>query len=198
MSNLHFAFDLDGTITKTELLPLISKDLGIEKEMDELTKKTMDGDIPFDQSFTKRVKMLKNIPISRVQKIVGGVQISKPIFDFLQNNSDRCHIVTGNLDVWLKILVEKLGVDVLSSVANFKDDTLLGVKQILRKKRIHSHCKFPIVAIGDGHNDLEMLMGAQISIAYGGVHAPASSLLEIADYAIYNDLKLCHFLKQLL
>lgn len=198
MSNYHFAFDLDGTITKKELLPLISRELGIEAKMAELTARTMAGDIPFEQSFTMRVDMLKKIPISHVQQIVASVPLSKPIVNFLHSNASRCHVVTGNLDVWLALLIKKLKVEVLCSKADYKSNKLLGIKHIIRKKIVHSHVKFPIVAIGDGHNDLEMLMEAPISIAYGGVHLPAKSLTDIATYAIYTEKELCRLLKRLL
>lgn len=196
--NYHFAFDLDGTVTKKEVLPIIASELGIEKEMAILTRRTMDGEIPFDHSFTMRVNMLKEIPISRVQRIVAKVPLSKSIVDFMHENADRCHIVTGNLDVWIALLVNQIGTHCLSSHADYENDSLKGIKSILRKKIIHEHVSEPVVAIGDGNNDVEMLMNAPISIAYGGVHAPADSLLEVTDYAIYSEQELCRFLKRLL
>lgn len=192
-----FAFDLDGTVTKKEVLPIIAKELGIYEKMSELTKKTMDGEIPFDQSFTMRVDMLKKIPISRVQKIVAAVPLSEAIVRFMREYRNQCYIVTGNLDVWIELLAKKIGVSYLCSNAYFEGDRLLGIKKILRKKDIHAHVQGPVVAVGDGHNDMEMLMGAHISIAYGGVHAPAPSLHSIAHYSIHSDIHLCQFLKQL-
>ena len=194
----HFAFDLDGTVTKKEVLPIIAKELGIEEEMAVLTRRTMDGEIPFDHSFTMRVDMLKAIPISRVQKIVEKVPLSSLLLSFIKEHSDRCHIVTGNLNVWIELLVKRIGCHVMSSDADYEHDTLKGVKKILRKKEIHTYVEHPVVAIGDGNNDAEMLMNAPISIAYGGVHAPAPSLLGISDYAIYDEKCLCNMLKRLL
>lgn len=158
----------------------------------------MAGDIPFDQSFTMRVDMLRKIPISTVQKIVSRVPLSLPLLKFLHDNAPRCHIVTGNLDVWIALLAEKLQVDIMSSLANYHENTLIGIKKILRKKSVHTVIKYPVIAIGDGHNDLEMFIAAPISIAYGGVHPPAKSLMEVSTYAIYNDEELCRFLKLLL
>lgn len=193
-----FAFDLDGTITKRELLPLIAKELGISRKMAVLTKKTMDGEIPFDHSFTKRVDMLKKIPISRVQSIIESVEISGPIVRFLQENKDRCFIITGNLDVWIEKLVKKIGVRCFCSEALYENDKLHGIKKILRKKDALREIGNPVVAIGEGHNDVEMLLDAHISIGYGGVHHPAPTVLEVASHVIYNDVHLCRFLKLLL
>lgn len=194
----RFIFDLDGTITTKEVLPIIAQELGIEQEMAILTKRTMDGEIPFDQSFTHRVNMLKHIPLSRVQQIVGSVTLSTPILNFLRENKERCYIVTGNLDVWIKVLIDTIGVSCFSSEAQHKNNTLLGIKKIIRKRDVHEKIQGPIIAVGEGHNDVEMLEEAEVSIAYGGVHQPAPSVVEVADYAIYSDVQLCRFLKQLL
>ena len=51
MSRYIFLFDLDSTVTKQEILPTISKRLGIYERMSELTESTMRGEIPFKQSF---------------------------------------------------------------------------------------------------------------------------------------------------
>ena len=48
MSDYVFLFDLDATITKAEILPEIAVKINKEKQMRELTEKTMAGEIPFD------------------------------------------------------------------------------------------------------------------------------------------------------
>ena len=42
-----FIFDLDGTVTKEETLPLIAKHFSVEEEIETLTKQTVMGQIPF-------------------------------------------------------------------------------------------------------------------------------------------------------
>lgn len=195
--NYNFVFDLDGTVTKAEILPIIAKEIGLEKEMAELTRRTMDGELPFELSFTQRVDMLKDIPISKVQKIAGAVPVSDAILNFMRQRRNRCIIVTGNLDVWIEKLVEKIGITCFCSIADYKQDQLLGIKKIFNKKDVFGKILRPVAAIGDGNNDIEMLVNADIPIAYGGVHNPAPTLLEIVSHVIYDDRKLCQFLRQL-
>ncbi len=196
---MKYLFDLDGTVTNQEILPLIARDLGLENEMAELTRKTMQGEIPFEHSFRIRVEMLARVPINRVQEIVSRVSISKPILNFLTNHVETSAIVTGNLDIWIQPLREKIPVCFYTSKAKYEGNTLLGIKSILNKGLIGKQYDLEevVVAVGDGNNDLEMLENAAIAIAYGGVHTPAEALLSIADYAIYQDEKLCQFLTQL-
>ncbi len=108
MSSLFFLFDLDSTITKQEILPTVSKMVSKEKEMRELTEKTMQGELPFKESFLQRVDILKNIPISEVQNIVENIELNEYIVKFIKENRDRCFIVTGNLDIWIYKLLKKM------------------------------------------------------------------------------------------
>jgi len=57
---------------------------------------------------------------------------------------------------------------------------------------------YPVVAIGDGYNDLEMIVDAPLSIAYGGIHKPVSAILDVVSYAVYDSKQLCLLLNQLL
>ena len=121
-----FCLDLDGTITREEILPLLARDLGLFEEMLALTEATIKGVIPFERSFKLRTMILNAIPLSRVQEIVGQVALSPLIVDFMQAHRENTFIVTGNLDVWLKSLVEKIGVRTFCSLADYKEDKLIG------------------------------------------------------------------------
>jgi phosphoserine phosphatase len=53
-----FIFDLDGTITKEETLPLIARHFKVEEKIEELTRATVAGEVPFIESFIQRVNIL--------------------------------------------------------------------------------------------------------------------------------------------
>ncbi len=53
MSRYIFLFDLDSTVTKQEILPTISKRLGIYERMSELTESTMRGKYRLNRVFCK-------------------------------------------------------------------------------------------------------------------------------------------------
>ena len=194
-----FLFDLDSTITKKEILPLISEKIDKLDQMRYLTEATMSGEIPFKTSFLKRVEILKNIKISTVQDIVENIDLNEHIVKFIQDNSDICYIVTGNLDVWIKELMVKLGVEnhVFCSKASVKDDYLVDVVSVANKELIVQQFVQPLVVIGDGDNDSGMADYAEIAIGYGGVRNIAPSLLRTIDYAFYDDKKLADFLYSL-
>ena len=200
MSRYIFLFDLDSTVTKQEILPTISKRLGIYERMSELTESTMRGEIPFKQSFLQRVELLKDVPVSEVNEMVSRIQLNNHLVDFIQKNHDRCHIVTGNLDVWIDGVIRTLGMErnTFCSKAIVKNDYIEDVFNIVDKNAVIGQMVLPFVAIGDGNNDAEMIEAAEVGIGYGGVREIAPAVLACASHAIYDEEKLVEFLERLL
>lgn len=193
-----FLFDLDGTITKKELLPIIAKEVGIHEEIKKLTEDTIRGLIPFHESFLQRVELLKAIPVKVVQEIVLSVPLNEKIVEFITENREKCIIVTGNLNVWVDPLCQHLGVRSFTSKAEIHDGSIVRVIEVLEKGRVAKTIPGNFVAVGEGNNDAEMIKEATIGLAYGGVHSPAKSVLAYATHAIYQEDQLCRFLRQLL
>jgi phosphoserine phosphatase len=193
----RFLFDLDGTITRQEILPEIARAVGLEREIAELTRVTMAGEVPFESSLRRRVDILREVPISTVREIVSQVDVDPHIAAFLREHRDRCTIVTGNLDVWIADLVADLGVDCVSSTADSEGDRLLGLRHVLDKSRVAADYSGAICMVGDGYNDLGLIAASEYGVAYGGVHPPAPGLLAVATHAIYDPQRLCDLLSAL-
>lgn len=196
-----FCFDLDGTITCSELLPLIASEVGLEKEMSLLTQLTMDGLIPFEDSFRLRFAILRSIPIARIQDAVSRVELDMEIFDFIQENRNCCFVVTGNLDVWIEPLVKRLGCEFYSSKSYRKSNGDLEIESVLRKNipGLQLKEKFErLVAVGDGFNDISLFEVADIGISYNAIHASPESLLLMSNYVVFNGESLCRLLNTLL
>lgn len=200
MSDYIFLFDLDSTITKKEILPTISQKINKSIEMRNLTEATMRGDIPFKTSFLKRVDILKDVNVSEINELVSDIELNEDIANFIKANSDRCYVVTGNLDIWISGLMKKLNMNnhVYCSKANSENDKITKVISVVDKELMVKQFVQSLVIIGDGDNDSGMAKLADIAIGYGGVRNIAPSLLQNIDYAFFNQKKLVEFLKKLL
>ena len=200
MSDYVFLFDLDSTMTKKEILPEISVLIGREKEIRAVTESTMKGEIPFEESFLKRVKILSQISVKTVNKLVSEIPLNEEIVRFMMENHDRCYVVTGNLDIWISGLMNRLGMmdHCLCSTARDDNDTVGEVLTIRNKYATAKSFNKPLVVVGDGDNDSEMAAQATIAIGYGGVRPIAPSLLNVIDYAFYDEDKCADFLRGLL
>ena len=133
MSDYIFLFDMDSTITRKEVLPEVSKRIGKLDEMRRLTEATMRGEIPFRTSFLNRVKILSDISVSEVNQVVSEIPLNPYIADFIENNRDRCYVVTGNLDVWISGLMKKLKMEnhCYCSKADVKNDRISKVVSVV-------------------------------------------------------------------
>lgn len=200
MSKLIFLFDLDSTVTRQEILPTVAKIVGVYEQMCALTESTMTGEIPFKQSFLKRVELLKEIPVSEVRSIVADIELNERLVEFIKNNRDRCYIVTGNLDVWVDGLIQKIGMEknLFCSKALVQDDFINSVFSVVDKNAVISQMVVPFVAVGDGNNDAEMISAAEVGIGYGGVRDVAPSVMDCASHVIYSENKLVDFLQRLI
>ena len=195
-----FVFDLDSTITKCELLPLIAESAGLENEMAELTEAAMRGDVPFAQDFRRRVRLLEEVPVSRARSIVSRAPLHEGIAGFIRENPQRCVILTGNLDVWIMPIIEKLGMQgrCMCSRAQVCGDRLLGVEAVLDKGKACKKILHPYIAIGDGSNDIGMLREAETGIAFGGARKPPAGLIAAADMLVQDENELVEILRKLL
>jgi phosphoserine phosphatase len=194
----QFLFDYDGTLTRKELLPEIGRACDLEEEIAHLTALTIAGHVPFEKSLEHRVKMLSRVPISVVQSIVNDIPVYEEIAAFISDNPERCHIVTGNLDVWVGAACGKITKSLFCSHAIHKEDRILGLKRILDKTEVARLFDGPIVAIGEGHADAGMIEIAEVGVAFGQTHEPARSVIEVCSHLIYDERRLCRFLRQLL
>lgn len=200
MNNRVFLFDLDATVTKEEILPALAEQVGLLEEMREMTEKTMRGEIPFQSSFLARVEMLKTIPVSRVAEIVEKTPLNEELVQFIRTHASRCYIVTGNIDVWIEKLIKRIGLPMshcYCSSASVSDDYIISVNSVVDKEKIAKQFVVPVVAVGDGSNDAEMVRLADVGIGYGGVRPVAYSLMCNATHVICDEHRLCSFLHTL-
>lgn len=200
MNNRVFLFDLDATVTKEEILPALAEQVGLLEEMREMTEKTMRGEIPFQSSFLARVEMLKTIPVSRVAEIVEKTPLNEELVQFIRTHASRCYIVTGNIDVWIEKLIKRIGLPMshcYCSSASVSDDYIISVNSVVDKEKIAKQFVVPVVAVGDGSNDAEMVRLADVGIGYGGVRPVAYSLMCNATHVICDEHRLCSFLHML-
>ena len=194
-----FAFDLDGTVTKVETLPILARELNLSAPISELTKLTLEGKISFEKSFRLRYSILKKIPPQKISAIMSNVELDENIFNFIRENKSKCAVVTGNLDCWIKPIADKLGCKIFSSKSRIVNGVPV-LTEILRKdyavRKLKESCE-KVIAIGESFNDVPMFKAADVSIAYGGVHKPVDAAVFVADYFVDDSADLCRLLKKL-
>ena len=194
---MKFLFDLDGTVTQQETLPIIARHFGAEGDMAQLTEQAVSGAVPYEQSLRNRVMMLRDCSVKEVAKLLASVPLYEKIYQFISEHKAQCAVVTSNIDCWCSSLIQRLGCQGFCSQAITCDDKLVEIASIIKKELIVDHFKEQgetVVFIGDGHNDLQAMQNAHIAIAAGLSNPPAPCLIPIANHiakdqqSLYNTL----------
>lgn len=194
-----FLFDLDGTVTQDELLPLIAEAAGLQEEMRILTDLTLSGAIDFRQSFKLRVALLSTVPLTAVHAALDRVRVDHHIGNFLRSRPEDAYVVTGNLDLWIRPLLDRLGVQAYTSTGSH-DGHRITLHSILNKADAARELRpryRRLVAVGDSFNDIPMFENADLGIAYAGTHAPVPALVRISRFVVKDSASLCHMLTTL-
>ena len=174
--------DVDGTLIAEEVIDLLGREAGCEKEISQITSQAMRGELDFETSLRERVALLKGLPISVFNRVFKSIHLSKNAQEFiyiLQKKGILVGLVSGGFAPIVERLAKSLGISYFSAnQLEVKDGFLTGklvgeivtdqVKQatleIWRKELGLS--KERTIAIGDGANDLLMLKSAGRGIAF--------------------------------
>ena len=97
---MKFLFDLDGTVTSKETLPIIAAHFNCSEQIADLTARTVQGNVPFVESFIRRVNILGRFSIKEISSLLETIELNKHILGFINSHKEDCVIVTGNLTCW--------------------------------------------------------------------------------------------------
>ena len=190
---MKFIFDLDGTITRQESLPLLADYFGVSDHMAVLTQQAVTGAVPFEQSLLQRVDAFRDVSVAAISHRLETLDCCEAIVRFIQEQPENCAIATANLDVWIDRLVARFGCSVFSSAAQVRDDRVDHVTHVLRKEDVvkrYQGLGEKVVFIGDGANDAAAMAQADFAIACGLVHPPAPDALAASDLAVSTEADL--------
>lgn len=175
--------DMDSTIINVECLDEIADFLGIKGKVSPITEAAMRGEINFEDALNERVSLLKGLNIAHLQTIFnervklnpGAITMVRTMNANGANTvlisggftyfTERVSKATGFKANYANILLHKNG-ELTGKVkkpivdANTKIETL---RQFQKKGNL-KNCE--TIAIGDGANDIPMLLGAGIGVGY--------------------------------
>src|SRR5574344_82040 len=70
-------FDFDSTLMQGETIAIIASIIGLQKEVEDITQRTMSGELDFFESLSKRVALLKGIEEKKVNDICMSLNYTK-------------------------------------------------------------------------------------------------------------------------
>jgi phosphoserine phosphatase len=175
-------FDVDSTLVTIEGIDVLADG---NPEIAKLTDAAMNGEIPLDQVYAKRLEMIRpskdrveRLGAMYVRSLVDG---AKETIATLQENGVIVHLVTAGIEQAIRPLADALNVrnvhavklefDANGNYAAFDRRSFLtrtgGKELVVRDIRARSHGKAAF--IGDGVSDLEAKPAVDLFIGFGGV-----------------------------
>jgi phosphoserine phosphatase len=193
-----FAFDMDSTLIQGEVIDELAKMAGVGEEVSKITEGAMRGDYGFDESFTRRVGLLKGLPAEQVYSLLDKIPLTpgaERLMRTLRLLGYKTAILSGGFNFFARNLQQRLGIDyVHSNELEIIDGKVTGrvippivngerkaalLKEIAHKEGISLE---QAVAVGDGANDIPMISLAGMGIAYRA----KPRVRQQADHSIAN------------
>ncbi|WP_242094783.1 phosphoserine phosphatase SerB [Aestuariivivens sediminicola] len=175
-------FDMDSTLIQTEVIDELAELAGVGEEVKAITEAAMQGEIDFNESFKRRMKLLKGLSEEVLHNVAVNLPITKGarrLIDTLKSYGFKTAILSGGFTYFGHYLQKEFGIDyVYANELEIKDGVLTGnyigaivngekkaefLKEIAKKEGIDIS---QTIAVGDGANDLPMLNLAGLGIAF--------------------------------
>ncbi len=172
-------FDVEGVLYDAEYLPILAEKLNKEKEIWEITKKGIQGEINWEEGLVKRVDLLKGLSFETCQEVATSLPImtgAKEACRALKAAGWKLLAISGGFTIMTDPLKKELNLDyVFSNELIFKDGKLDGVKIHVDSDKAKSakimisewnENKDDIVVVVDGANDVKLFDICGLGIAY--------------------------------
>lgn len=199
-------FDVEGVLLNAEYLPILAQVFGPskEKEIWDITKQGIRGDIDWEEGLRKRVKALKGIKFDDAKQIGENLEImpgAKDLCTALKDAGWKMIAVSGGFTIITDRLRKELGLDLIfSNNLIFKngilDDLDLQVtsdKSLVVRPTIKQwgFKKEEIVVVVDGANDIKLFDIAGYTIGFCPVELvknKADDVVEIRNLSLLKGL----------
>ena len=174
--------DVDSTLIQDEVIELLAHEAGVFDQVSEITEQAMRGDLDFNEALTKRVVLLKDLPVSAIEAVQKRIRLTPGAWTLIRTLKRLDHqigLVSGGFHEVIDPLAAELGIDlVAANRLEISNGLLTGrvIPPIIdrpgKARALESFAKqvgvrlSQTVAIGDGANDLDMLAIAGLGVAF--------------------------------
>jgi phosphoserine phosphatase len=174
--------DMDSTMIQQECIDELADEAGVGAYVAGITARAMNGELDFDAALRERVGLLKGLPEATIDRVIQGRITLMPggpmLLATMRANGAYAALVSGGFTSFTGPVAARLGFDEnRANVLLIKDGLLTGQvtepilgkeAKLLALEQIAARLDFTpeeAIAVGDGANDLPMLLRAGAGVA---------------------------------
>jgi len=195
--------DMESTIIEQEMLDEIADLRGIKPEIADITARAMNGEIDFVGALNARVALLAGLPESAIDGLLGRITFTPgaaALVGTMRASGARTLLVSGGFTLFADRVAATLGFDLVS--ANVLEFSGAPGERVLTGKVVppirdradkleqltaqSGRYRIPLtetIAVGDGANDVPMLLAAGLGVAFHAKPAVKQAVRARVDYA---------------
>lgn len=199
-------FDVEGVLLNAEYLPVLAQLVGPEKEKEiwDITKQGIRGEINWEEGLSRRVAALRDISLENAQRIGENLQIMPGAVELctaLKRAGWKMIAVSGGFTLITDRLKSELGLDkIFSNELIFRNGKLFDVNITVTSDKAAAVTRIvnewgirreDTVAVIDGANDLKLLDIAGFTVGFcpvDKVKEKADAVIEIRDLSLLLNL----------
>jgi phosphoserine phosphatase len=175
--------DMDSTVVACECLDELADFAGMRREVAQITERAMRGEINFEAALKERVAMIAGLPLEAMQRCFDErVRLNpgiRTVTHTMAADGGRCVLVSGGFDFFTGKVAQAAGfhahwgnklIDDGEALTGRVVEPILGKDAKLNTLRAEA-AGFGVtladtLAVGDGANDLDMVLAAGLGVAY--------------------------------
>jgi phosphoserine phosphatase len=208
-----FLADMDSTMIGQECIDELADYVGLKTHVAAITERAMRGEIAFEPALRERVALLEGLKVSVIEEVLRDrIKLTpgaKALVGTMRKNGTRTALVSGGFTLFTDRVAAMIGFDEnrANSLTLIDGHKLAGTvaepifgRDAKRAALLELRQEFGLkpeetMAVGDGANDLDMIMEAGLGVAYHAKpkvaqaaaaridHADLTALLYVQGYA---------------
>jgi phosphoserine phosphatase len=195
-----FLADMDSTMIGQECIDELADFVGLKEQVSFITERAMRGELSFEPALRERVALLKGLDVSVIATILAESITYTPggreLVGTMRAHGAYTALVSGGFTLFTGPVSQAIGFhEHRSNELTLEGGKLAGLvaEPILGKEaklaslnelaRINQVLPHETMAVGDGANDLAMLQGAGLGVAFHAKPAVAEAAAARIDHA---------------
>ena len=191
--------DMDSTIVTTETLDELAAFAGLQDRIAAITRRAMNGELDFAEAVRERVGMLKGLPLATLEQTWARIALTpgaRELVATMHAHNATTALVSGGFGFFTSRVAAAAGFDLhrsntllddghaltgeVAEPIQGKDAKLATLQELATVRGVKLTAT---LAVGDGANDLPMLVAAGLGVAFHAHPVVAAAARVRVDHA---------------